>query len=80
VLVRLGAGVIERRAHAGIDAPREAELDQQIEGGIHRRDRGAGQLLADGVADLVGAGVVRASAELAQDHEALRGGTLSALV
>ena len=68
----LGARVEERRARA-LDAADHAELLEQLERRVDRRQRDAGQPCRDGVEQLVRGDVAIELAELLVHDDALRG-------
>lgn len=71
VLVRIGSWVVQGGAHAGIQSANQTELDKQLQGGVDRGSRDAGQLMSDGGPDLFDSAVAAASAQLSQDDPSL---------
>ncbi len=72
VRVGLHAGVEDDGAAPGPHAADQAELLEQLERGVDRRQRGAGEHVGDGSEHLLGGHMPRLGAECAVDHEALR--------
>ena len=71
MVVRIGARVEADRA-AGADACGEAEVGEQLERGVDRRQRDAGHGPVDPLEDLFGGRVAAERPQGAEDGEALR--------
>ncbi len=77
VLVGIAAPIEQRHAGADIDLTCQAKLNEQIKGGVDRRDRDSGEVPRNGPADLLGSGMAFTPPQFAQDHETLRCDPLS---
>jgi hypothetical protein len=78
VVVRVHARIEQRRAGA-LHAAHHAELLEQLERGVDRRQRDVRQAVGDGLQQLVGRHVAVELAQRAVQHHALRGNTHTAV-
>ena len=70
MVVGVGARVVADRA-AGVDARGEAEVGEQVERGVDRRQRDAGDVAVDALEDLLGRGVAADRLQRTVDGEPL---------
>src|SRR6185437_8516185 len=72
VVVRIRAGVEDHRPAAGLDAPDDAQLLEQLERRVDRRQRGPGESVRDACENLVRGQVALVLAQEAMDDQPLR--------